>query len=213
VKIIPVDSEHSAIFQCLEGSSGENLRRIILTASGGPFFKLTEAQLKKVTIEQTLKHPKWKMGRKITVDSASMMNKGLEVIEARWLFGVDIERIDVVVHPRSLVHSMVEFRDGSIIAQIGVPDMRIPIGYALSYPERLTACEGGILNLMEAGPLEFFRPDFERFPNLRLAFEAARAGGIMPAVLNAANEVAVSAFLEGSIGFLQMPEVIRKTLS
>ncbi|MBN1614844.1 MAG: 1-deoxy-D-xylulose-5-phosphate reductoisomerase [Deltaproteobacteria bacterium] len=213
VSILPVDSEHSAVFQCLSGQRHQDVRRIILTASGGPFWNLSKEEMEKVTAAQALRHPNWKMGDKITVDSASMMNKGLEVIEAKWLFGIDIERIDVVVHPRSIVHSMVEYRDGSIIGQIGVPDMRIPIGYALSYPERLTACEGNHLNLLEAGPLEFFRPDFEKFPNLRLAFEAARAGGTMPTVLNAANEIAVSAFLGGSIGFLQMPLVIGKVLS
>jgi 1-deoxy-D-xylulose-5-phosphate reductoisomerase len=213
VSILPVDSEHSAIFQCLSGQRQKDVRRIILTASGGPFQALSISEMETVTPEQALRHPNWKMGDKITIDSASMMNKGLEVIEAKWLFGIDIERIDVMVHPRSIIHSMVEFNDGSIMAQLGVPDMRIPIGYALSYPERLNTASGGFLNLMEAGPLEFLRPDFERFPNLCLAFEAARAGGTMPAVLNAANEVAVSAFLEGSIGFLQMPVVIGKVLA
>jgi len=213
VSILPVDSEHSAIFQCLSGQRRKDVRRIILTASGGPFLTLCRREMETVTPERALRHPNWKMGDKVTIDSASMMNKGLEVIEAKWLFDMDIERIEVVVHPQSVVHSLVEYNDGSIMAQIGVPDMRIPIGYALSYPERLTAAPGGFLNLIEAGPLEFLSPDFERFPNLRLAFKAARAGGTMPAVLNAANEVAVSAFLAGSIGFLQMPVVIGKVLS
>lgn len=212
VKIIPVDSEHSAIFQCLEGSARGNLRRIILTASGGPFFKLTEAQLKKVTIEQALKHPKWKMGKKITVDSATMMNKGLEVIEAKWLFGVDISAIDVLIHPQSIVHSMVEFVDGSTIAQMGVPDMRIPIAYALTYPQRMIN-DIEPLNLIKEKCLEFYEPDRRKFPCLDIACQAGLCGGTAPAVLNAADEVAVSSFMQKKIRFMDIPRVIQKVLS
>jgi 1-deoxy-D-xylulose-5-phosphate reductoisomerase len=211
VKILPVDSEHSAIFQCLEGSSRENLSRIILTASGGPFFKYTESRLKKVTLEQTLKHPKWKMGRKITVDSASMMNKGLEVIEAKWLFGVDISAIDVLIHPQSIVHSMVEFADGSTIAQMGVPDMRIPIAYALTYPQRMIN-DIEPLNLIKERCLEFYEPDRKKFPCLDIACQAGLCGGTAPAVLNAADEVAVSAFMQKKIRFIDIPRMIEKVL-
>ncbi len=212
VKIIPVDSEHSAIFQCLEGNPRKNLRRIILTASGGPFFRLTEAQLKKVTVEKTLKHPKWKMGRKITVDSASMMNKGLEVIEAKWLFGVDIGAIDVLIHPQSIVHSMVEFVDGVCLAQMGVPDMRIPIAFALMYPQRMVN-DIAPLDLIKEKSLEFFEPDKKKFPCLDIARQAGICGGTAPAVLNAADEVAVSAFMEKKIRFMDVPEIIEKVLS
>lgn len=190
-----MDSEHSAIFQCLAGQKAQYLRRIILTASGGPFYRLSRNELKKVTLEQALRHPRWKMGSKITIDSASLMNKGLEVIEAKWLFDVDVARIDVLIHPQSIVHSMIELRDGSVLAQLGIADMRIPIACALAYPDRLTN-DLPVLNLSEIGLLEFFKPDMKKFPCLGLAYEAGRLGGTAPVVLNAANETAVSAFTE-----------------
>jgi len=210
-KILPVDSEHSAIFQCLQGQRGNSLKRVILTASGGPFFNLEKGALQAVKPEDALRHPNWKMGRKITVDSATMMNKGLEVIEAGWLFDLVMSKIAVVVHPPSVIHSLVEFVDGSILAQLGVADMRIPIAYALSYPERLFGA-GPELDLLRAGPLEFIPPDVEKFPSLRLAREAAIAGGTMPAVLNAANEGAVEAFISGRIGFMEIPEIIERVM-
>ncbi|MBN1662273.1 MAG: 1-deoxy-D-xylulose-5-phosphate reductoisomerase [Deltaproteobacteria bacterium] len=212
VHILPVDSEHSAVFQCLEGHDRKAIRRIILTASGGPFRKFSRRQLAGVTPEQALMHPTWKMGKKITVDSASMMNKGLEIMEARWLFDVAIDRIAVLIHPQSVIHSLVEYVDGAVMAQLGIPDMRIPIAYALSYPDRLPRKEAG-LDLAAAGVLEFSEPDFDRFPNLGLACEAGRKGGTMPAVLNGANEAAVEAFIAGRIGFMDMPDVIGKVLS
>ena len=212
VTILPVDSEHNAIFQCLAGSRREDVRRIILTASGGPFLYLPLEELAEVKLADALKHPNWNMGKKITIDSASMMNKGLEVIEAKWLFDVDIDKIDVYIHPQSIVHSMVEYIDGSIVAQLGVPDMRGPISYALSYPERLLR-EDYALNLFEVGPLEFIPPDFDKFPNLELAYVAGRKGGTMPAVLNASNEVVVEAFIAEKIGFTDIPRVVEKTLS
>ncbi|HXV62418.1 MAG TPA: 1-deoxy-D-xylulose-5-phosphate reductoisomerase [Vicinamibacteria bacterium] len=209
--LLPVDSEHNAIHQCLAGRS-ERLRRIWLTASGGPFRNLSLAEMREVTPEQALKHPTWQMGQKITIDSATMMNKGLEVIEARWLFGASPDRIRVVVHPQSTVHSMVEFEDGSLIAQLGVTDMRLPIQYALTYPERL---DSGLspLDLETPMKLDFEPPDFERFPCLALAYRALELGDTAPAVLNAANEVAVAAFLERRIGFLTIGEVLAETLS
>ncbi len=206
VNIIPVDSEHSAIFQCLQGNRREDLLRIILTASGGPFLHASPEALAAVTPAQALQHPNWTMGRKITIDSATMMNKGLEVIEAGWLFGVPVTDIDVLIHPRSIVHSLVEYRDGSVIAQLGVPDMRVPIAYALSFPERLPRREPR-LDLSMAGALEFSRPDLERFPALKLAYAAAMAGGTMPAVMNGANEVAVAAFIDNKIGFIDITRV------
>ena len=212
VMLIPVDSEHSAIFQCLEGQQRGAVRRIVLTASGGPFLRHTREQMEAVTTAEALKHPNWTMGRKITIDSASMMNKGLEVIEARWLFDVDYDRIDVVIHPRSIVHSMVEFRDGSILAHLGVPDMRIPIAYALTWPERIPQ-PGSLLDLTRAGALEFLEPDRERFPSLDMAYAAGRAGGTAPAVMNGANEVAVEAFLKGRIRFTDMAATIKEVLS
>jgi 1-deoxy-D-xylulose-5-phosphate reductoisomerase len=212
VKIIPVDSEHSAIFQCLEGSRRENLLRLILTASGGPFLNFTKDQLKKVNLDQTLHHPNWKMGKKITIDSASMMNKGLEVIEARWLFNVDISAIDVVIHPQSIVHSMVEFIDGAILAQMGVPDMKIPIAYALTYPERIIN-NLPPLNLVKTGNLEFYKPDIRKFPCLDIAYGAGICGGTAPVVLNAADEVAVSAFMKKKIRFIDLPKIIEKVLA
>jgi 1-deoxy-D-xylulose-5-phosphate reductoisomerase len=212
VRILPVDSEHSAIFQCLLGHQRDEVRRIILTASGGPFLRSPLEKLAAVTVEDALRHPNWLMGKKITIDSASMMNKGLEVIEARWLFDADIEKIEVVIHPQSIIHSMVEYADGSVIAQLGVPDMKGPISYALFYPGR---CPGGLarLDLLKVGTLEFLPPDFERFPCLRLAYEAGRTGGTLPAVMNAANEVAVSAFIEKKIGFMDIPAVISQTMT
>ncbi len=211
VKIIPVDSEHSAIYQCLEGNKKENVKRIILTASGGPFFHFTGKQLKTVNVSQALRHPRWKMGRKVTIDSATMMNKGLEVIEAKWLFNVDISEIDVMIHPQSIVHSMVEFIDGAFIAQMGVPDMRIPIAYALTHPERIMN-DLSPLDLVRTGSLEFYEPDTTKFPCLKLAREAARTGGTAPAVLNAADEVAVSAFLQRKIAFTDLPKIVNRVL-
>lgn len=205
--ILPVDSEHSAIFQALQGNRPENLRRILLTASGGPFFSFSADELAQVTPEQALRHPNWTMGRKITIDSATLMNKGLEVIEAHWLFGVPVEQIAVHVHPESIIHSMVEYIDGSVIAQLGIPDMKIPIAYALAYPQRLPV-DSPALDLFRLQRLTFFPPDTDRFPCLRLAFESCKMGGTMPAVLNAANEVAVSAFLDGWIGFLDIARII-----
>jgi 1-deoxy-D-xylulose-5-phosphate reductoisomerase len=210
--IIPVDSEHNAIFQVLHGQQRVALRRILLTASGGPFREYTLEAMHQVSIDDALKHPNWKMGRKITIDSATMMNKGLEVIEAHHLFRLDVDQVQVVVHPQSIIHSMVEFSDGSILAQLGIPDMRVPISYALAYPERLANTLPS-LDLFTVQTLQFFPPDVERFPCLRLAFEAARTGGTMPAVLNAANEIAVQAFLDGAIAFLDIPAIIEMTMA
>jgi 1-deoxy-D-xylulose-5-phosphate reductoisomerase len=212
VKIIPVDSEHSAIFQCLQGEKIENLKRIILTASGGPFLNFTVNELKQVKLNQALKHPRWKMGKKITIDSATLMNKGLEVIEAKWLFNLDFGKIDVLIHPQSIVHSMIELIDGSVLAQMGIPDMRIPISYALTYPERIIN-DISSLNLLETKKLEFRQPDMKKFPCLRLAYEAGICGGTTPAVLNAANEIAVAAFLEQKIKFVDLPKIINKVLT
>jgi 1-deoxy-D-xylulose-5-phosphate reductoisomerase len=211
VRLLPIDSEHSAIAQALEAGRKEDVARIILTASGGPFLELDQESLWKVTPEQALQHPNWDMGRKISIDSATLMNKGLEVIEARWLFDVDLERIEVLVHPQSIVHSLVEFVDGSVVAQLGIPDMRVPISYALSYPERL---ETGLsrLNLTECSNLSFLKPDTSRFPSLQTAYEACRAGGCLPTVLNAANEVAVSAFLDGKLKFPEISQVVAETM-
>ena len=212
VKILPVDSEHSAIFQCILGHSRKDIRRIILTASGGPFFHLSKEKLAEVKPVQALKHPNWQMGRKITIDSASMMNKGLEVIEASWLFSMPIDSIEVYIHPQSVVHSMVEYIDGSVIAQLGAPDMRIPIAYALSFPERLPRPEP-FFDLLTVGIFEFFKPDIEKFPSLRLAYEAGKAGGTMPVVLNAANEMAVAAFLEEIVKFTDISKIIEGVIS
>ncbi len=211
VKLYPVDSEHSAIFQSSEGHRSQDITRIILTASGGPFRETSLERLKKVTVKDALNHPNWSMGRKITIDSASMMNKGLEVIEARWLFDVPPEKISVNIHPQSIIHSMVEYVDGCVIAQLGTPDMKAPIAYALSYPARVSS---GVkpLDLTELAGLTFYKPDLERFPCLGLAYRAMGEGESMPAVMNAANEVAVEAFLEGRIGFLQIPRVIEQTM-
>jgi len=211
VKLLPVDSEHSAIFQALEAGQRIDLDKIILTASGGPFRGKNRQQLKSVTREQALNHPNWNMGRKISIDSATLMNKGLEVIEAKWLFDVKAEEIEVVVHPQSIVHSLVEYKDGSVIAQLGIPDMRIPIAYALSYPDRLEL-DLRSLNLSMCGNLEFLEPDYISFPALKLAFEAINAGGVAPAVLNAANEVAVDAFLDSRILFPDIAETVARTM-
>jgi len=211
IRILPVDSEHSAIFQALEGNHREALKRILLTASGGPFFDKSPEELAVVTPQAALRHPNWNMGRKITIDSATLMNKGLEVIEAHWLFGVPVEQIVIHIHPESIVHSMVEYIDGSVIAQMGIPDMRIPIAYALAYPERLPV-QSPPLDLFRLRNLNFYPPDEEKFPCLRLAYEACRTGSTLPAVLNAANEVAVDAFLNGRITFLEIPQVIEKVM-
>jgi len=211
VRLLPVDSEHSAIAQALEAGRKEDVARIILTASGGPFLNLEQESLWHVTPEQALNHPNWDMGRKISIDSATLMNKGLEVIEARWLFDVALEKIEVLVHPQSIVHSLVEFVDGSVVAQLGIPDMRVPISYALSYPERL---DTGLsrLNLTECSNLSFRKPDTGRFPALQTAYEACRTGGCMPAVLNAANEIAVAAFLDGKLKFPEISQVVAETM-
>jgi 1-deoxy-D-xylulose-5-phosphate reductoisomerase len=209
--LIPVDSEHSAIFQCLVGESGSSVAKIILTASGGPFLNTPKDMLKKVSVEQALHHPNWKMGNKVTIDSATLMNKGMEVIEARWLFGIPPERIDVVIHPQSIIHSMVEFIDGSVKAQLGMPDMKIPIQYALTYPER-AASNVARVDFPKLREMTFFPPDIERFQCLRLAYDALNEGGTMPAALNAANEIAVRRFLEGKIAFQQIPETICRTM-
>jgi len=208
VRLLPVDSEHNAIFQALHGHDRNEVRRLILTASGGPFLRHTVADLAHVTRADALKHPTWKMGPKITIDSATLMNKGLEVIEAHWLFDVEPERIDVVIHPQSIIHSMVEYIDGSVLSQMAVPDMTIPIGYALAYPERLPLTHLRTLDLPAAGELTFVEPDLERFPCLGLAYRALRAGGTMPAVLNAANEVAVERFLAEDLCYRDVPAVV-----
>jgi 1-deoxy-D-xylulose-5-phosphate reductoisomerase len=211
VRIAPVDSEHSAIFQCLSGQRRQDLSQILLTASGGPFLRTPASEFADITPEKALKHPNWQMGNKITVDSATLMNKGLEVIEACHLFDVSPEKVEVVIHPQSIVHSMVSFIDGSVIAQLGMPDMKGAIAYALSYPERLDI---GLAapDFFQLGSLGFERPDLERFPCLRLAFAAVRQGGTMPAVLNAANEIAVGAFLAGRAAFTQIPAVVEKVM-
>ncbi len=212
-RVLPIDSEHNAIFQALEGRSHEHLRRIVLTASGGPFRGYTRERLTGVTLKQALAHPTWEMGAKITVDSATLMNKGLEVIEARWLFDVPPASIRVVVHPQSIVHSMVEYHDGSVIAVMAIPDMTIPIAHVLAYPDLLDLGYLPSLDLAEAGSLTFEQPDLSCFPCLQLAFDALRAGGTMPAVANAANEVAVARFLERDIHFTEIPEIIRKAMA
>lgn len=210
--ILPVDSEHSAIFQSLVGEDCNGIEKILLTASGGPFRTFTREQMQHVTAAQALKHPNWDMGAKITIDSASMMNKGFEVIEAKWLFGVDYNQIEVLVHPQSIVHSAVQFKDGAIKAQLGAPDMRLPIQYALTFPERVTS-DFPRANLLDLGGLTFEKLDQDRFPNLRLAYEAIARGGNMPCVLNAANEVVNLAFRQGTCGFLEMSDRIAQTMS
>ena len=209
--ILPVDSEHSAVFQCLAGEMGNPIEKVILTASGGPFRTYTLEQLKSVTKTQALKHPNWEMGAKITIDSASMMNKGFEVIEAKWLFGVQPSQIEVVVHPQSVIHSMVQFEDGAIKAQLGMPDMRLPIQYAFSYPDRISSSFDR-LDFSKCTNLTFEQPDTKRFRNLALAYEAMYRGGNMPCIVNAANEVVVASFLKDGISFLGMSDVIEKTM-
>ena len=210
--ILPVDSEHSAIFQCLVGENGNAIDKILLTASGGPFRTTPIEELANVTAARALKHPNWEMGAKITIDSATMMNKGFEMIEAKWLFGVEPERIEVLVHPESIVHSAVQLADGGVKAQLGVPDMRLPIQYALSFPRRLSL-SGERLDLAALGRLTFERPDFDKFDCLRIAYEAIAAGGNLPCVVNAANEVANAAFRRGAVGFLDIPRLIRRAMA
>ncbi len=211
VPILPVDSEHSAIFQCLTGAYDNPIEKILLTASGGPFRRKTLEELATVTKAQALRHPNWTMGAKITIDSASMMNKGFEMIEAKWLFDVTPDQVQVVVHPQSVIHSMVQFEDGAVIAQLGIPDMKLPIAYAFSFPTRMRSMAPR-LDFNQYSTLTFEEPDMERFRNLAFAFEAARQGGNMPCILNAANEVVVAAFLQDRIGFLQMSDVIERTM-
>ena len=211
VPILPVDSEHSAIFQCLTGAYDNPIEKILLTASGGPFRRKTLEELATVTKAQALRHPNWTMGAKITIDSASMMNKGFEMIEAKWLFDVTPDQVQVVVHPQSVIHSMVQFEDGAVIAQLGIPDMKLPIAYAFSFPTRMRSMAPR-LDFNQYSTLTFEEPDMERFRNLAFAFEAARQGGNMPCILNAANEVVVAAFLQDRIGFLQMSDVIEQTM-
>jgi 1-deoxy-D-xylulose-5-phosphate reductoisomerase len=210
-QILPVDSEHSAIFQALLGHQKEDVHRLVLTASGGPFLNFPLAKLQNVTVKEALNHPHWEMGKKVTIDSASLMNKGLEVIEAHWLFNVPIEKISVLIHPQSIVHSMVEYVDGSIVAQMGITDMRIPISYALSFPQRLLL-NLPRLDLSKNEALSFFQPDPERFPCLKLAYQSIEIGETMPAILNAANEVAVNAFLEGSLKFTEIPLLLQRVM-
>ncbi|MGN0346488.1 MAG: 1-deoxy-D-xylulose-5-phosphate reductoisomerase [Lachnospiraceae bacterium] len=211
VSILPVDSEHSAIFQSLNGEPKDKIRRILLTASGGPFRGMTKEQMAGVQVENALKHPNWSMGRKITIDSATMVNKGLEVMEAKWLFGVDYDQIQVVVHPQSIIHSMVEYADGAVMAQLGLPDMKLPIQYALYYPDR-RPMSGKKIDFFQIGSISFFEPDYENFEGLTLALEAGKTGGSMPTVFNAANEKAVSLFLNRKIGFLDIPRFIRESM-
>ena len=211
VSILPVDSEHSAIFQSLNGEPKDKIEKILLTASGGPFRGRTKEQLVNIRVEDALKHPNWAMGRKITIDSSTLVNKGLEVMEAKWLFGVDLDRIQVVVHPQSIIHSAVQYEDGAIIAQLGVPDMKLPIQYALFYPDR-RPMRGERVDFFRLGSMTFEEPDIENFTGLKLAYEAAAAGGSMPTVYNAANEKAVALFLDRKIGYLQIPELIGEAM-
>ena len=209
-ELLPVDSEHSGLWQCLDGKSKDTIKKLILTSSGGPFFN-RKIDFKKVTLRQALRHPKWKMGPKISVDSATLMNKGLEVIEASNLFDVPLDKVDVLIHPEAVIHALIEFVDGSQLAQLGITDMRLPIQYALSYPKRFENCLPS-LNLTEVSGFHFFKPDTKRFPCLALGYEAQRRGGSMPVVLNAANEVAVQKFLEGSLNFSMIPKVIERAM-
>ena len=211
MEIIPIDSEHSAIKQCLVSGRKEEVRRLILTGSGGPFLTKNKENLGKITVEEALSHPTWEMGKKITIDSATLMNKGLEVIEAHWLFGIPPEQIEVLIHTQSIVHSMVEFVDGSVIAQMSLPDMRLPIQYALFYPQRVSG-NNTRLELRQVAQLTFLEPDSEKFPCLGLAYKALKMGGTAPAALNAANEVAVGAFLAGAIRFTDIEKIVHKTL-
>lgn len=212
VPIIPVDSEHSAIFQCLAGEFYNPIEKIILTASGGPFLGKTKDELNNITPKQALNHPNWVMGNKVTIDSATLMNKGLEVIEAKWLFDLSVDKIEAVIHPQSVIHSMVEFEDGSVKAQMGLADMRLPIQYALTYPERFKT-NFPKFNILDFPNLSFLKPDMETFPCLSLAYQAIQKGGNMPTIMNAANEIAVEAFLRGGIGFLEIPEIIANAMS
>jgi 1-deoxy-D-xylulose-5-phosphate reductoisomerase len=212
VNLFPLDSEHNAIFQALRGHHRGEVRRIILTASGGPFLRRSLSELRNVTRDEALQHPTWKMGNKITIDSATLMNKGLEVIEARWLFGLSPDQIAVVIHPQSIVHSMVEYIDGSVLAQMGIPDMTIPISYVLAYPDRLPLDHLPSLDLAQAGTLQFATPDLYKFRCLSLAYRALQVGGTVPAVLNAANEVVVAAFLDGTVRFLDIPSILSDVL-
>lgn len=212
VKILPVDSEHSAIFQCVQAAQGNRLDKIILTASGGPFFGRTAAELEHVTVEQAMKHPNWSMGAKITIDSATMFNKGLELIEAMWLYGMDADDIEIVIHRESIVHSLIEFEDGAVLAQLDLPDMRLPIQYALTYPARVP-CKMERLSLAKVGHMSFYAPDEEAFPALRIAREAARQKGSTGAVLNGANEAAVGLFLDRKIGFSDIPRLVERALA
>lgn len=212
VPILPVDSEHSAIFQCLAGEFYNPIEKIILTASGGPFLGKTKDELNNITPKQALNHPNWVMGNKVTIDSATLMNKGLEVIEAKWLFDLSVDKIEAVIHPQSVIHSMVEFEDGSVKAQMGLADMRLPIQYALTYPERFKT-NFPKFNILDFPNLSFLKPDMETFPCLSLAYQAIQKGGNMPTIMNAANEIAVEAFLRGGIGFLEIPEIIANAMS
>lgn len=212
VALLPVDSEHSAIFQALHGENKKEVSKILLTASGGPFRGKTKEELKNIQVEDALKHPNWAMGRKITIDSSTMINKGLEVIEAKWLFDVDFEQIEVVIQPQSIIHSMVEYKDGAVIAQLGTPDMRLPIQYALFYPSRRPV-EGERLDFTKIGKIDFCKPDMETFYGLRLAYEVGKKGGSMPTVFNSANEAAVAKFLNREISYLEIPEIIEYSLS
>ena len=212
VPVIPVDSEHSAIFQCLNGEWHNPIEKILLTASGGPFFTKTKEELASVTKEQALKHPNWNMGAKVTIDSASLMNKGFEMIEAKWLFGVKPDQIEIVVHPQSIIHSMVQFEDGAIMAQLSVPSMKLPISYAFSYPERIKSASKRV-DFFSLRSFTFDKPDTDKFRNLSFAFDAIGKGGNMPCILNAANEIAVDAFLHDKVGFLQMSDIIEQTMA
>jgi len=211
VKIMPIDSEHSAIFQCLNGEDKKNVKNIIITCSGGPFKNYTKKQMQNVTKEEALKHPTWNMGEKITVDSATLMNKGFEVIETYWLYNIDYSKIKVIIHPQSIIHSLVEFKDNSVMAQLGAPNMKTPIQYALSYPERIQS-NLKELNLIKTKKLEFEKPNFKLFPCLKYAYESGKIGGTMPAVMNASNEVAVSAFLKNKIKFMDIPKIVKMTI-
>lgn len=212
IKLLPVDSEHSAIFQCLEGNKGRNINRILLTASGGPFRGFSKEELEHVTLEQALKHPNWSMGKKITIDSATMMNKGLEVIEAKWLFDVDVEKIEILVHPQSILHSAVEFEDKSIIGQMGLADMRIPISFALCYPDRLPSKEPGLDFFSQGARMTFEKPDTEVFKCIKLAYESSKAGGTYPVTLNGANETLVELFLQKKIKFTDIQNILERIL-
>lgn len=211
VRLLPVDSEHSAVFQCLQGAGEQTVEKLLLTASGGPFFGKTKEELSSITVEQALKHPNWSMGKKITVDSSTLVNKGLEVMEAGWLFSLAPEQIEVLVQPKSIIHSMIQFNDGAVLAQLGVPDMKLPIQYAMTYPDRL-ALSGKRLDFFELQKIEFYRPDTETFRALALAYDAFREGGSLPTVYNAANEMAVSLFLGRKIGYLQITEILERAM-